>query len=304
MKYIGIDGGGTKTKFALFNEKGHIEKEVLKPTVHILNQSKEKCTQYLKEGVEELDPNHNAYVIAGLAGYGQQQEIRQLIDKVCDEAFTSRKYTICSDVEIAIQGALAGQDGIVVIAGTGSIALSSLNGQLKRCGGWGYQLGDEGSAYWIAKKMLSVYCQEIDGRREKTVLYDLIKETCHLQNDYDIITYMNALNHDRRAIASLAKINALAVQKGDRYALSIYRDAAHEIAQLIKTLAQDFTESFNVSYIGGVFCSGEMILQPLKEQLSSLPCQLIAPVHPPEYGAFIIGKKKYGKKEKRKENEQ
>lgn len=303
MKYIGIDGGGTKTHFVLFNENGQIVKEVLKPTVHILNQSKEKCIQYLKEGVEELDSENYAYVIAGLAGYGQQEEVRHLIDEVCVQAFASRKYKIYSDVEIAMQGALDGHDGIVVIAGTGSIALSSINGQLKRCGGWGYQLGDEGSAYWIAKQMLSVYCQEIDGRLEKTALYDLIKKECHLQNDYDIITYMNQLNHDRRAIASLAKINALAAQKDDLYALSIYHRAANELSQLIRTLAHDFAESFYVSYIGGVFHSGDMILQPLKEQLSSLPCQLIAPVHTPEYGAFILGKKEYGKKEKRKENE-
>ena len=303
MKYIGIDGGGTKTKFVLFNEDGQKEKEVLKPSVHILNQSKENCIQYLKEGVEELDPDKDAFVIAGLAGYGQQEEVRRLIDDVCVQAFAPRKYKIYSDVEIAMQGALDGHDGIVVIAGTGSIALSSINGRLKRCGGWGYQLGDEGSAYWIAKKMLSIYCQEIDGRLEKTILYDLVKKECHLQNDYDIITYMNQLNHDRRAIASLAKINGLAAQKGDIQALAIYREAANEISQLIKTLAQDFTEFVYVSYIGGVFRSGEMILQPLKEQLSSLSCQLMAPIHTPEYGAFILGKKEYDIKEKRKENE-
>ena len=62
-----------------------------------------------------------------------------------------------SDVQIAIEGALDGQDGIVVIAGTGSIALSLKEGMLQRCGGWGYQLGDEGSAYWIAKKMLNAF---------------------------------------------------------------------------------------------------------------------------------------------------
>lgn len=303
MKFIGIDGGGTKTKFVLFNEDGQKEKEVLKPTVHILNQSKENCIQYLKEGVEELDPAKKSFVIAGLAGYGQQEEVRHLIEDVCIQAFANRKYKIYSDVEIAMQGALDGQDGIVVIAGTGSIALSLINGKLKRCGGWGYQLGDEGSAFWIAKKMLSVYCQEVDGRRKKTELYDIIMKKCHLKNDYDIITYINQINHDRRAIASLATLNSLAARKGDCYALSIYQEAAHEISELIKPLVQDFDEPCYVSYIGGVFRSGEMILEPLKKQLSSLSCQLIPPVHSPEYGAFILGKKEYFEKEKRNENE-
>lgn len=303
MKYIGIDGGGTKTKFVLYSETGQKEKEIIKPTVHILNQSREKCIKYLKDGVTELDPDKKAIVIAGLAGYGQQEEIRQRINDICALAFENRTYTIYSDVEIAVYGALDGQDGIVVIAGTGSIALSFIHGQLKRCGGWGYQLGDEGSAYWIAKKMLAVYCQEIDGRQEKTLLYDLVMKQCHLQNDYDIITYMNQLNHDRRAIAALAKINAVAAQMGDLQALSIYVHAANELSQLIRTLALDFKDGCHVSYIGGVFQAGEMILQPLRQQLSSLSCQLTAPIHSPEYGAYILGKKEYGKKEKRKENE-
>lgn len=75
-----------------------------------------------------------------------------------------------------MEGALDGENGIVIIAGTGSIALALKDNIVTRCGGWGSQLGDEGSAYWIAKKMLSIFCQEVDGRLEKTKLYELIKK--------------------------------------------------------------------------------------------------------------------------------
>lgn len=290
MKYIGIDGGGTKTKFSLFNEEGKKEKDVLKPTVHILNQSEEKCVQYLKEGVNELDPDQNCYVVAGLAGYGQQKELRDKIQNVCNRAFGKRQFSLYNDVEIAVQGALNGEDGIVVIAGTGSIALSNINHKFKRCGGWGYQLGDEGSAFWIVKKMLSVYCRQIDGRLEKTQLYDILKKECRLINDYDIITFMNNLNNDRSSIASLAYIAAMAADCGDPHVLQIYQEAAYEISLLIRTLAKEFSSPFKVSYIGGVFNAGYYILNPLKEQLKFLPCELISPIHSPEYGAFMLGK--------------
>ena len=225
-----------------------------------------------------------------MAGYGQQKELRDKIQNVCNRAFGKRQFSLYNDVEIAVQGALNGEDGIVVIAGTGSIALSNINHKFKRCGGWGYQLGDEGSAFWIVKKMLSVYCRQIDGRLEKTQLYDILKKECRLINDYDIITFMNNLNNDRSSIASLAYIAAMAADCGDPHVLQIYQEAAYEISLLIRTLAKEFSSPFKVSYIGGVFNAGHYILNPLKEQLKFLPCELISPIHSPEYGAFMLGK--------------
>ena len=77
-----------------------------------------------------------------------------------------------------------------------------------------------------------LFCQEVDGRLEKTILYDLIKRECHLVNDYDIITFMNNLNHDRTKIAALAYINGLAAKEKDPNALKIYKQAAEEIYKL------------------------------------------------------------------------
>lgn len=292
MLYIGIDGGGTKTKMALFDDAGRKLKEIIKPSVHVLTQPREICIQILKDGVMELDANFQAKVIAGLAGYGEQKEVRNKIATICREAFGNREFSLYSDVRIAITGALGGGDGIVVVAGTGSIALSSKNNHITRCGGWGYQLGDEGSAYWIAKRMLALYCQQVDGRLEKTQLYYLIKEKCKLENDYDIITFINKLNHDRTSIASLAKLNGIAAKDNDKYALQIYKEAAYEIAVLIKTLAKNFTSPFKVSYIGGVFEYGEdYVLKPLNNYLQPLSCQLVAPLYSLEYGAYLLGKK-------------
>ena len=125
MLYIGIDGGGTKTKMALFDDAGRKLKEIIKPSVHVLTQPREICIQILKDGVMELDANFQAKVIAGLAGYGEQKEVRNKIATICKEAFGNREFSLYSDVRIAITGALGGGDGIVVVAGTGSIALSS-----------------------------------------------------------------------------------------------------------------------------------------------------------------------------------
>lgn len=290
MKYIGIDGGGTKTKFVLYDEDGKVLQEIVDQSVHILTHDQKQCIHILRKNVQILDPTFQALIIAGLAGYGNQKEIRKEIESICQEAFRGYQYLLYSDVQIAMIGALGGRNGIVVIAGTGSIAFSYLDGQTQRCGGWGYQLGDEGSAYWIGQQLLLHYCRQVDGRIPKTMLYDKIKEIYHLQNDYDIIRFRHAFQNERNELAGLAKINTILALQGDSSAIQIYQQAAHHLSLLIKTLACQFYKPFIVSYIGGVFQAKDFILEPLQKELSCLSCQLIPPTHPPEYGAYLLGK--------------
>lgn len=290
MKYIGIDGGGTKTKFVLYDENGNIMHEIVNQSVHILTQSEEICIDILRKNVLALDSSKQAIIIAGLAGYGNQKELRHQIENICKKAFDGYQYLLYNDVQIALMGALAGQDGIVVIAGTGSIAFSYVAGQSKRCGGWGYQLGDEGSAYWIGCQLLQKYCQQVDGRLPRTLLYHMVKEYCGLMNDYDMIQYRHRMENERKVIAHLAKLNYELAKQNDPYALQIYQDAAHHLASLIWPLAKDFKYSFILSYIGGVFLAKDYILKPLKKELSALQVQIQSPIFPPEYGAYLLGK--------------
>lgn len=290
MLYIGIDGGGTKTKFVLYDENGQSLKEIVDDSVHVLTQDYQKCIDILRTNVNALDPTHQAFIVAGLAGYGNQEELKRKIEDICRIAFLSYQYLLYNDVQIAMIGALGGKNGIVVIAGTGSIAFSYLNGQTKRCGGWGYQLGDEGSAFWIGNQLISKYCQQVDGRMSKTQLYHKIKEECHLDHDYDMIRYRNLLSHERGDIAQLAKINSILAQEGEINAIEIYREAAYQLSRLIRTLALDFQDTVTVSYIGGVFHAKEFILNPLQEYISDMNCHLHAPLFSPEYGAYLLGK--------------
>lgn len=291
MMYIGIDGGGTKTKMVSYDENGYIYKEIDLPTVHISSQTKQQCIEILKAGIQQLDPSAVSKVGIGLAGYGNNVELRKQIENICLEAFESRTYILESDARIAMEGALDGEDGIIIIAGTGSIALALKDNIVTRCGGWGSQLGDEGSGYWIAKKMLNIFCQEVDGRLEKTKLYESIKKECHLQDDYDIISFINKLDHNRTKIASLAYINGMAAKKGDVHALEIYKESAYEMSKVIKRLAKDFDLPVKVSYIGGVFQNARQYILPYLQSYLGNQYEIISPIHTPEYGAYKLIKK-------------
>lgn len=297
MYYIGIDGGGTKTKFALYDENGVSFAETVLGTCHILQVSKEDIISNLKEGVQCLLDQYpkatsHLKIGIGLAGYGQNPVLRKEIEDICDQAFLNIPYTLTNDVETALNGALNGQAGIMVIAGTGSIALAKHDNQEIRCGGWGYSLGDEGSAYWIARKLLAVFCKQSDGRLPKTYLYDALKQYLEIKEDHELIPYMNTVIHNERdKIAKMAVVVYQAARHQDSYAIKIYEEAALEIAMLLNTLAKTFDEPVTASYIGGVFKADDYILEPLKYYLDS-KITLIPPLYPPEYGAYLLAKER------------
>lgn len=295
--YIGIDGGGTKTRFVCTDEKMIEVARVTLPSCHILQVQPEQAIQTLKTGImtvkENLPVNSEIYICAGLAGYGKDVLLREKIEKCMQQACYQIPYMIESDARIALSGALDNQDGILAIAGTGSIALSKEDGLLKRCGGWGYLLGDEGSAYWIAKRLLQEYTMQIDGRREKSKIVSAVQSYCHLKDSYDLISYISSeLKNERNQIAKLAEIVYQLASQNDSIALQIYEEAAAKIAELINTLALDTNKQYIASYAGGVFQAGEFIIKPLKKALKS-NVSFIRPLHEPAYGAILLAKQKF-----------
>lgn len=296
MNYICVDAGGTKTKFVLYSEEGKILDQETLPSCHFMRVGYEGMTEILEKGFKILKDRHaekdQDFILSmGLAGYGREDRIRENIEIAIRNAFKSELYVLRNDIETAIEGAFSGGDGIMLIAGTGSIAYSKYQGMLKRSGGWGYLFGDEGSAYWLAKKMLEVFSKEDDGRLTKTQLYDLLIERLSLQHGHDLITYVRETLGDRREdIAKLAQILYEAALMGDPEALKIYDEGAKELAELVIASGKDTAGEIEVAVFGGVFEAKELILEPLRKYLPDR-FQLIMPKAPPEYGAFLLARK-------------
>ena len=296
MYFLGVDGGGTKTCFTLINKDGNVISRVIKGPSHPTQIGFDNLEKLLREGLEEIITNNNISeqdierITLGLAGYGIVKEIAEKIAEIVERVFKNIKYDLVSDVRVAIAGALAGEDGINIVAGTGSIALALKNNEIIRCGGWGYTLGDEASAYWIGKKTIALFSKESDGRLEKGPLYELIKTNLGLTRDAEIISYVNdKIKGDRSEIAKLARICSEAANEGDEGAISIFNEAAVEITEMIRTLLRNFgKEKVKASYTGGVFKSGDLILDPLKSMLEGLNVELIEPILSPDLGACLL----------------
>jgi len=167
-------------------------------------------------------------------------------------------------------GALAGQDGINIVAGTGSIAYGEFETRSARAGGWGQLYSDEGSAYWIAREGLALFSRMSDGRAPKAALYELIRERFQLRADHDLCAAIYGPPALARSeLAALAPLVARAARAGDAGARKLFEQAAKELAEIVDAVRDQLHVPLRlplpVSYSGGMFRL-EGLLQPLLEK--------------------------------------
>ena len=228
----------------------------------------------LAAGIEALgaDPAGIAHAFFALPGYGEVSGDIPALDAAPRAILGHDRYACDNDMVAGWAGSLAGQDGINVVCGTGSIAYGERDGRRARVGGWGELFGDEASGYWIAARVLNAFTRMSDGRDPRTPLHELVTSELELQADLDVIDVVLGRWHgDRGRIASLAPIAVAAAGRGDATAAAILREAGEELAALVAAVAAPGLlpggRADPVSYSGGVFAAGAPILEPFEQAL-------------------------------------
>jgi N-acetylglucosamine kinase-like BadF-type ATPase len=139
---------------------------------------------------------------------------------------------LTNDAELVF-GALEGSVGVVLIAGTGSIALGrDTAGATVRAGGWGHLIGDEGSGYDLGRRALQASARAADGRGPHTDLLDAVVSQWQLEHPMEIIGKVYGTG-DKAEIAALSSLVFAAARNGDAVARQIVADAASELAQAV-----------------------------------------------------------------------
>lgn len=300
MYYLGVDGGGTKTRYILVDENLNIIKDVERGTIHIHQIGALDLRNELKSTLDiiisgsNIRKNDIEHVFLGVPGYGESKSDKNIIDDIVEEIFKGINYTIGND---AIAGWAAGtgcNDGINIVSGTGSIAYGrNKEGIEARCGGWGPGIGDDGSAYWIALRIINEYTKQKDGRKEKTVLLDIMERELDIKDYFEVVDIVfNRLKFSRTEIASFARIASIAAREGCRVCNFIFEEAAYNLFLHIRSLSTtlNLKDGFILSYTGGVFRSGGLILDPLKAMLDedSINCIIKEPEIDPWHGAALM----------------
>ncbi|MBQ2063993.1 MAG: ATPase [Firmicutes bacterium] len=308
--YIGVDGGGTKTKFTLAREDGTVIGMHTAGTCHYLQCGYDSAAKVIREGIDAvlekgsvtgsrtLQLRDVARVFIGCAGYGDVQEDTQRLDDVLVKAIPI-PFTAGNDCENAHAGALAGKAGINLIAGTGSMGYGVNEcGETARCGGWHHALGsDEGGGYWMGWRLLREFMRQSDGRDARTALYDRIRKSLSLRTDDQLIgLVVEQWGMDRTRIASLAPLVQELLAEGDPHAEKIVLDAAQELFDIARALRDrlGFAGQVPVSGTGSIFKIGVPLLDPLAEKLAEGGMVYTPPVYEPDLGAVLLAMRQDG----------
>lgn len=326
MLWLGIDGGGTKTACSLYNNRLERLDRLVLPTCHYAQAGLHGMRDVLAQGIAwaeeraaQLDNGKSELGIGfAICGYGEGAKTTSAIDQLVRDVAGAHPYVLVNDVEAAWAAGLDCADGIAIIAGTGSIALGVRGGAQIRCGGWDYELGDEGSGGWLGKELLRTFTRQADGRDPRGALYDMVREALDLHDDFDIIAWGQAHYACRGDVAAVAPIVSRAAAMGDASARAILARAAAEEADLVRAIkAQLFDveppvdsdgarqvamsaqppatgaatraqcDTIPVTYIGGTFNAGACILEPLARGLPA-GCTLVEPAHEPDLGPVLL----------------
>jgi len=306
--YLGVDGGGTSVE-AVVSDAG----------LSVLGRGAGGPSNYQVIGLDRaLDSLKEAVTAAlGAAGVG----IRQVrgaffgvagVDCPADAAalrpaverlLPGVPVEVDNDGIAALAGATGGRPGVVVISGTGSIALGvNADGRRGRSGGWGHILGDEGGGYDIGRRALAAVTRAADGRGPATTLTQVLLGHLGIEDPDALFrrTYIEGL--EVHEIAALAPLVVGAARAGDTVARWLLAAAGRELGLAAVSVMRDLgfaRAAFPVALLGGLFAAGSPLVGPLWRVVRRAAPQadLIEPRYPPAVGALILARRLFGGRE-------
>ncbi len=302
---IGVDGGGTKTEFALLDYSGNIIGRAKGDSTNYQAIGGKKLKAELLKGFGAVMNSSDVpavkieHVFLGLAGAGRESDRKEIISLFDDTEF-NKKITVDSDAMVALAGAFGTGPGIIIISGTGAICFGkNCEGKIVRSGGWGYLLGDEGSGYFIGREAIIAALKDLDGRGDKTRLREKIEKHFKLTSIDQIIPHIYQNRIDRVAVADLAPIVFEQANQGDAVAEEIIRSASKELGIMARAVAQQLnfeSDEIKVALIGSIFKQKEMLINEISKELYEISwnVQISDPMFPPQYGAALLAFQKVG----------
>ncbi len=274
---VGVDGGGTKTRAVLADERGAPIAEATGAGSTVKPQEAERSAGVIAGVVRDVleqagksdDKPRVLYV--GVAGVGRPSEREALYEALASHDLAD-ELVIDTDFSVALTDAFGEGPGVLLIAGTGSSAIArGPAGATARCGGWGPVIGDEGSGSWIGRRALSVVAAAADGREPETALTGAVLTAAEVSETAELIRW--AANATPASLATLAPVVMTVADAGDLRANSIVSMAVEELSLHVRALARQlFTDeraSVPVALTGGLLKKGSSFRKRLEHRLKT-----------------------------------
>jgi glucosamine kinase len=278
--YLGIDGGGTKTTCAVGDESHLLAIATTGPS-NIVRVGESQARQSLQESVRQacaaagIAPAQVSHTCVGGSG-AARPELAEIIRRFLAEIL-STPIEVVGDMQIALEAAFDAGPGVIVIAGTGSIAYGR-NGQgtTIRAGGWGFAIGDEGSAHWIGRAAVSAVLRAADltgGPPENRASSSFAAALCKAWGVTSLADLARAANSVPPP--DFAALFPAVTASSDDLATQVLINAGTELARVAaivihRLFAKDPNASVPVAITGGVFRHAPLVRQVFYNELRAL----------------------------------
>jgi glucosamine kinase len=307
--YLGIDGGGTKTTCAVGDESQLLATSTTGPS-NIVRVGEAEARESLQQAVRQacaaagIAPAQVTRTCVGGSGAGRP-ELAATVRRILSEILPT-PIDVVGDMQIALEAAFDAGPGVIVIAGTGSIAYGrNVQGSTIRAGGLGFAIGDEGSAHWIGRTALSAVLRAADRSGEdfmatiSSPLAEALAKAWGVRSLADLARAANSIPPP-----DFAALFPVVAASQDDLARQVLINAGRELAQLavvvircLFTSGEMFREDENtpvpVAMIGGVFRHAELVREVFYNELHAMdPCVSVHPkVVEPVEGALRMARR-------------
>ena len=308
---VGVDAGGTRTRAICISVDGRVRGSgVAGPANHVtgpLGQARRSIGEAISCATAFARRSRPLPVIAvcigssGLEHAGEEREGRNLLD---DQLLQAGTVVLDSDAYVAWAGAFRSRPGVVVIAGTGSMSLGvDANGRRVKVGGWGWRVGDEGSAYAIAVDAIRAALRTLDGRCDAVLLWEELErfaeqaltDSAGAPLDADPLAVRAWLYGTDRApadIAAFAPAVERAAAAGCRVARGVLERAGHELAAAALAVRVQLPDPvpLPVALVGSVLEHNAVVGEAFARALQGAPGITAAQpaAYPPCVGAALL----------------
>ncbi len=271
---LGIDCGGSHTAVAVGDRQGRVLARAEGPGSAMRPGGAERSAAVIFDVARRAATQANvslpaSIALVGAAGAGRAPE-QEALAAAITAAGVAERVDVRGDIEIALAAAFGDGPGILINAGTGSIAYArGPDGRLHRAGGHGWQLGDEGGGYWLGRRGLSAAARAHDGLEESSTLLERLLMALGLQTFDDLIRWTATATPAQ--VAALAPHVLNAAREGETVAQQIVEEAAAELSQLVRVLLPHFsgTDPIKMATAGGLLRPGSPLLIALRSNLAT-----------------------------------
>lgn len=301
---LAVDGGGTGCRAVLYRD-GHVRGYTQGGSCNYHSMDAGETTQVLTDLFTSLIKNQPLQVncvVLGLAGLDTQQDqatLTLIVKKALIAAqITADKVYLCNDAILTLKGSVGHNHGVLIVAGTGSIACGvTIDGREVRVGGWGYRVGDEGSGYSIGKAAITHILRSHDGREQPSGITAAVLKRMSFADETQLVHWIYSSQFSIARMAGLAPIIVKLAEEGDQQGIKIIQWACQELEVMVVTVVEKLglaKEKFSLVLSGGVLKSS-LVHRQVIERLTNTYGQLqISPSYQPlcanlRYGLLMVG---------------